>query len=382
MDVDRRNFREGQYRVGLPVARQHALAVVAHLFFQRPADRLHDAAFGLIDHAVRIDDLADIDCSDRARHMRIRFQRKIDHHRHIAVAILVLREGKAAAAGAVALRAGFPAGFLGGDFDHGARARVFQVAQAEFNRVAVRRRGEFVHERFDREHIADGAEPAQGRRAKRLHFDTMRHHALVRQRVNHRRIARHAAAARHRRIGLRASRHRLFEIPSRQQRRHRRRRLDRYRPLAVAVAPDLDRPVDDIAGVVEGGMHVGGHRRAVGFPRELVVAHPLHLHRAAAGRARQQHRVERDVVGAVVAVTARAFAVMDDDFFKVHLQHGGEVVAQLIHALAVRPHFDTLAVNARQRAGGADRSVGDIGFGVARIESARAACFRRHIDAF
>ena len=286
MDFDRRNFREGEDRVGFPVARQHALAVVAHLFLQRPADRLHDAAFGLIDHAVRIDDLADIDCGHRARDMRIRFQRKIDHHRHIAVAVLVLRERKAAAARAVALRAGFPAGFLGGEFDHGACARIFHVAKTEFNRVAVRCGGEFVHERFDCEYIADGAEPAQGRRAQRLHLDAVRDHALVRKRVNHRCIARHAAAARHRRIGLRASRHRLFEIPSRQQRRHRRRRLDRYRPLAVAVAPDLDRPVDDIAGVVEGGMHVGGHRRAVGFPRELVVAHPLHLHRAAAGGAR------------------------------------------------------------------------------------------------
>ena len=51
------------------------------------------------------------------------------------------------------------------------------------------------------------------------------------------------------------------------------------------------------------------HRRAVGLPGELVVAHPLHAHRAARHGARQQRGVERDVVGAVVAVAARALDV-------------------------------------------------------------------------
>ena len=48
------------------------------------------------------------------------------------------------------------------------------------------------------------------------------------------------------------------------------------------------------------------HRRAVRLPGVLLLAHPLQPHRPAGQRHRQQRRVGRGIVGAVMAVAARA----------------------------------------------------------------------------
>ena len=64
---------------------------------------------------------------------------------------------------------------------------------------------------------------------------------------------------------------------------------------------------------VEVGLDLDGHGGAHRRPGELVLARPLHAHGTPAGRARQQHRVERHVVGAVVAVAAGALDVLHDD---------------------------------------------------------------------
>ena len=64
---------------------------------------------------------------------------------------------------------------------------------------------------------------------------------------------------------------------------------------------------------VEVGLDIDCHGRAHRRPGKLVLARPLHAHRAPAGGARQQHRIEGHVVGAVVAVAAGALDVLDDD---------------------------------------------------------------------
>jgi hypothetical protein len=85
--------------------------------------------------------------------------------------------------------------------------------------------------------------------------------------------------------------------------------------VGVAVAPELVLPGHDAAGGVELRLQIERHGRAVGLPRELILAHPLQLHRPAVRGTREQRRVEGRVVGAVVAVAARAFGMGHRYFF-------------------------------------------------------------------
>src|SRR6266446_1018921 len=66
LDRDLRHLAEAQYRVVLPVARADAGAVEAHPFLQCPARRVDDAAFELVDRAVRIDHEPGIRSTPRA----------------------------------------------------------------------------------------------------------------------------------------------------------------------------------------------------------------------------------------------------------------------------------------------------------------------------
>ena len=123
------------------------------------------------------------------------------------------------------------------------------------------------------------------------------------------------------------------------------------------MAPQLVFPVDDPAAVVECRLHAERHRRAVGFPGEFVLAHPLQLDRAAAGGARDQGGVERDIVGAVVPVAARTLAMADRDAGFRHPQRLGQVATQREHALGVAPDLQLAVFPVRHRARRADRAV-------------------------
>ena len=189
------------------------------------------------------------------------------------------------------------------------------------------------------------------------------------------------AAAGQRRVAGLGRRQRFFEMPRRQQ-------VDAAfaaRPRAVRMAPQFMTPVDNIAFVIERCIEPDHHRRAERLPREFIFAHPLHAHRLAGDCARQQHGVERDVVGGVVAVTARAFGVGDDDVALGKTQHLRHVDAQRVNALTVRPDPHLAAVFAislfalaprRQRAGRRERGVGQVRFGVFGVELFRT-CSRR-----
>ena len=66
---------EPQDWVGRPIDAGDAGVVEGHALVERPADRLDDAAFDLIDQPVGIDDLAAVDGGDRReRHVRGRFR--------------------------------------------------------------------------------------------------------------------------------------------------------------------------------------------------------------------------------------------------------------------------------------------------------------------
>ena len=76
----------------------------------------------------------------------------------ITLGVFVLREAEALAAPlAIAAPARTPVGLLCGCFDHGAGARVVEMAQAEFYGVCLYGCSQFVHKGFDGEDIADSA---------------------------------------------------------------------------------------------------------------------------------------------------------------------------------------------------------------------------------
>ena len=82
----------------------------------------------------------------------------------------------------------------------------------------------------------------------------------------------------------------------------------------------------------------------------------------------EQRRVERDVVGAVVAVAARAVAVDDDDVLVLHAEDARDLAAQRERALAVRPHGELAAVERRDGARRPDRRVREVRPRVRRLE--------------
>src|SRR5262245_1141048 len=127
LDLDLGRFRHGEDRIALPITRQDAVLVEAHLFFQRPTHGLDDAAFNLAREPVRIDDQAGIDRRPYPRHTD-RAARTIDldvgDAGDVAGEVLVLGEADAAAACAVALLPLFPTRLPGDRLDHRTPARI------------------------------------------------------------------------------------------------------------------------------------------------------------------------------------------------------------------------------------------------------------------
>ncbi len=78
---------------------------------------------------------------------------------------------------------------------------------------------------------------------------------------------------------------------------------------SMGVAPDLVVPIGDAATVVERSLDFDQHRGAVGLPGVLLLARPLHAHRTPRNGPRKQCRIGGGIVGAVMAVAARALAV-------------------------------------------------------------------------
>jgi hypothetical protein len=72
-------------------------------------------------------------------------------------------------------------------------------------------------------------------------------------------------------------------------------------------------PADNLALRIEIGFDLDRHRRTERRMGHLVFARPLHADRPAAGSLRQQHGIERDVVGGVVPIAACALHVLDRD---------------------------------------------------------------------
>ena len=88
----------------------------------------------------------------------------------------------------------------------------------------------------------------------------------------------------------------------------------------MAVAPDVVSEVDDVAASSKRAANFGKHDRPIGLPAMLLIAHPLQPY----GPSGKSHGEERGagacIVGAIVAVTARALDVNAAHFFLRHAQ--------------------------------------------------------------
>ncbi len=256
-------------------------------------------------------------------------------------------------------------------FDDCTAARILQVAQAELHRIGARRLGELVHERLDAEDVAERAERAQRRAMHRRFAHVVVHHQAIRKVVAGDGIALSAARGQ-RGIGCRRALEWLRQLAGGDQHRL----AGTSGAVRVAVAPEIVAPGDDRAARVELRLERDDHRRAVRLPGELVLARPLQADRLSAGKARQQRRIERHVVGAVVAVAARALGMAHDHVLLRHAHHHGDLLAQPEDALRMRPDFQHLALHARKRARRPDRGVADERLVIFGLQAPHAARLR------
>ena len=124
---------------------------------------------------------------------------------------------------------------------------------------------------------------------------------------------------------------------------------------AVAIGPQLVMPVGDLARRVASGLEHGTVCRTQGAVRQLVGTRPQHAHRLAGAAQGHQHGIKSHIVSAVVAIAARTLDVVNQDVGFGH-RHGlfgegfDDIVAQVVNALAVRPHLQLAAVPLRQSA--------------------------------
>ena len=259
---------------------------------------------------------------------------------------------------------GFQSAICGDLLDHRPGARVLHVRKPERDRVGAGRERQFVHEGFRREHVGVGAERAQRGHADRHLLDEMVHDPLVREIVERDRVA-VAAAGRLRRRGRRPHLLRLGEIPGGEQVRA----VGRLRARGVA----------NCSTRRSSSRRCGLRRRARPWPASPSPARraPRRTRRRAStapapacpARAREQRRVERDVVGAVVAVAARAFDMDAADRRGRHLQRLGDLGAQRKHALRVRPDRELAVLELGDRGRRADRGMRHVGLGVGRLDA-------------
>src|SRR5690606_5806525 len=127
------------------------------------------------------------------------------------------------------------------------------------------------------------------------------------------------------------------------------------RAQAVAGAPGSLAPVHDAAGGIDIGFDAHGRGRALRRPVELILARPLHPHQRARRLHCQPGCVVSRVVGAVVAVAAGTRYVLDDNGFRIDAETDGQVRAEVVDALAVRPDSHLASGrDLRIRAGGPD----------------------------
>ena len=237
------------------------------------------------------------------------------------------------------------------------------MPQPELDGVRSGQRRCLVHERFECENIRVGTKRAQRGNTHRHIRQQVVDRLLLRENIKRYGVA-IAAAGRLRNVARRARRERFAHVPRCEQIAAIRVTGSR----AVGVTPQLVLPVDNPAIGVQRSAKVDRHGRTIRLPGEFVVPHPLKLYRAARQGTCEQGGIKRYVVGAVVTVTARAFAVRDHDILDRDAQRFGKVGAQRKHTLGMAPDVQASVLPLRHRARRSDRTM--------RLERARVARFK------
>ena len=222
------------------------------------------------------------------------------------------------------------------------------MSKPELDRVRASRNRQLVHEALDRKHIVIGAERAHRRYPKRHLRNEVMHHMGVGECVDRDRIAIAAAFRQWNRL-RRRHREGLGHMLGRQH------AAGAARPHRMGIAPDLEVPVRDLAVLVERGLQLRHHGRAVRLPGMFLLARPLHAHGHAGHRVRDQRRIRRGIVGAVMAIATGALDMDQVDTRRRHLQHLRNALTVRIDALRVGPNRHCAVRELRDRAGRPDR---------------------------
>ena len=143
--------------------------------------------------------------------------------------------------------------------------------------------------------------------------------------------------------------------------------VKRHRSTDMREAPHVVRPGLYTPSIVEVRFEVDPHRGSVRLPLMLLLARPLQQHRPPGYRACAQRRVQRHVVGAVVAVCAGARRVDHRDLLRSDPQHFCDGRAEQFDSLAMAPDRQTVGVPQRSRGRWRQGSVHHIRTRVARM---------------
>ena len=188
--------------------------------------------------------------------------------------------------------------------DDRAGPRIGQDREPVGDRVLAGPLGQLVHRRFDREDVERRAEPAQRRGPHRRLGDQVMDDALCREIVERLAVA-GAGARRIRRLRRRAA--------AAAGRAGLRRPADcRRRPAGLCAGRSRSRwsSRPGVPAPSSTALHRHHHRRADRLEAEFLLAPPAHPDRLPRPAQRDDRRIGRRVVGAVMAVAARPLHVL------------------------------------------------------------------------
>ena len=329
---------------------------------QGAAEPLEQAALELVAQAPLVDDEAGVGRHREAGHLE-RAALRVDPHvgdePDVRLRVLVASERDALTA-TTRPDVGLPPGTFRRDLEHPSCSWIVEVGEAELEGIATRRLRELVDERLHGEHVQVRAEGAQRTRAQ-WPSDVVGDHVERRQRVERVRVADPALGRSRpgtlRRVGAQPCR---CEPIARAFRAH-----------AVDVGDGAVSPARDAAVCIDRSREVGEHRWAVGLPAELVLDGELETHRATRHRTCGDRREGGGIVRTVEPVAAGPITVLDDDAVEVVREQRGELAAQRVDPLRVRPHRQGAVRLVGDGGGAGHRTVRLVRAGVGR--SARTA---------
>ncbi len=138
------------------------------------------------------------------------------------------------------------------------------------------------------------------------------------------------------------------------------------RPAVVGWTPHVVGPLDNRAGSIDCSTEPNAHRRAERRPAQFIGPTPQ-AHDRGIAVAREQRRVEGDIVSAVVAVAARSLRMNDPHLLRRDTKRARQRSAQRMHALGMRPYRQRAIVPLGNGATWANRGMGQIRAGVSRL---------------